>query len=397
MTQPAIQSNEPGIVVNNKVFRSTIQGIYDAYAVIVQQGGTYSGKTFNILVALWYFATHTQERKLVSIVSCTVPHLKRGALRDWLDILTVTATPHEWNKSDNIFHVGNCTIEFFSADDDGKVRGGKRDILFINECNLINFERYQQLSIRTRQTVILDYNPVSEFWVHEHVLSRSSREVLFKRTTYKDNPRVPEKIIREVEALKDIDEQLYRVYALGLTGRITGLIFTNVEYIDQFPQNARKQAFGLDWGYSNDPTTLIRFGQIPAGNCYEELLFETGLTDDMIHTRLTDLGIKKTDEIIADSAEPKSIDYLKARGWNIWPAVKGPDSVKFGIKKIKESKTFITKSSINFAKEQRNYRWKVDANGKTLNIPIDAFNHCWDAARYVTTWKLTGKRLPGML
>lgn len=393
----AIPSNEPEVDVNNKVFRSVSAGLGIDYPIIVQQGGTYSGKTYNILLALLFFAKNNPFNLLISVVSCTVPHLKRGALRDFEDILLKTGTPYKWNKSDNIFSVGRCKIEFFSADDDGKVRGGKRDILFVNECNLINFERYQQLALRTRKTVILDYNPVSEFWIHEHILTRTTKEVLFKRTTYRDNPRVPDKVVREIEALKDVDEQLYRVYALGLTGVIQGLIFPNVEYIDTFPGNARKRAFGLDWGYSNDPTTLIEFGQISEGSCFDEWLFETGLTNEMIHERFLALGVRKTDEIIADSAEPKSIDYLKDKGWNIWPAVKGADSVKFGIDTIKKSKIFITKRSVNFAKEQRNYRWKIDSNGKILNIPIDAFNHCWDAARYVATWKLTGSRLPEMM
>lgn len=397
MIQEAIQLGEPdhGIVIDNIVFRSTTKGIIDRLPIIVQQGGTYSGKTYNILLALVVFAKYATEHILISVISCTVPHLKRGALRDFNDILERGCIHHTWNKSDNIFVIGKCTIEFFSADDDGKVRGGKRDILFINECNLINFERYQQLSIRTRQTVILDYNPVSEFWIHEHVLSRT--DILFKRTTYKDNPKVPEKVVREIEALKNVDEQLYRVYALGLTGFITGLIFTNVEYVDQIPEGAKRRGFGLDWGFTNDPSTVIEFAQTSSGIFLNELMYETGLTNDDISGRLLEIGIKKTDEIIADSAEPKSIEDLRRKGWNIWPAVKGADSVKFGIDTLKEQKIHITKNSINMAKEQRNYRWKIDANGKTLNVPIDAFNHCWDASRYIAVWKLKGSRLPKML
>lgn len=387
-----MQLNEvaSAIEFDTKVFRSTMAGLLKGVPVIVHQGGTYSGKTFNILSALHQYleVENPDSRLLASVVSCTMPHLKRGALRDWEYICSYLGGLETWNKTDHIFKIGSSKVEFFSADDDGKVRGGKRDVLFVNEGNLINFERYRQLAIRTRATVIIDYNPVSEFWCHEHVLKQPG--VLFKRSTYLDNPTTPDKVRRDIERLKDIDEQLYRVYALGLTGSVQGLIFTNTGLVDSFPQDAKKQCYGLDFGFTNDPTALVRFGELHGELWGEELIYETGLTNQDISAKLKALGIKRTDEIFAESAEPKSIEELRREKWNVKPAKKGQDSVRHGIDVLKQYKINITKASTNFDKERRNYRWKTDKDGNSLNIPIDLFNHCWDAFRYAATMKLAG-------
>lgn len=385
-----MQSNETApIIFDTKVFRSTMAGLIAGVPVIVQQGGTYSGKTFNILAALHQYVTIESEKPVeVSIVSCTVPHLKRGALRDFSNICMHLGGIETWRKSDNVFEMGKRPgfIEFFSADDDGKVRGGKRDILFVNEGNLINHERYRQLALRTRRTVIIDYNPVAEYWCHEHVLNRS--DVLFKRSTYKDNPATPQKVIDDIERLKGIDEQLYRVYALGLTGRIKGLIFDKVELTDVFPAECKKQCYGLDFGFSNDPTAIVRFGELHGEIYTDEILYETGLTNQDISKRMKAAGLSRNDEIFADSAEPKSIEELRREGWNIRPTQKGPDSIRYGINLLKQYKINITKRSTNMDKERRNYRWKKDRDGKTLGVPVDAFNHALDALRYAATKKL---------
>jgi len=363
-------------------------GLLKGVPVIVQQGGTYSGKTFNILIALHQYLNvqRKNDRLVVSIVSCTVPHLKRGALRDFSEICAHLGGLDSWQKTDNTFKLGNSLIEFFSADDDGKVRGGKRDVLFVNEGNLINHERYRQLAIRTRQTVIIDYNPVAEFWCHEHVLKR--KDILFKRSTYRDNPATPQKVIDDIERLKEVDDQLYRVYALGLTGRIQGLVFERIELVNDFPDNAKKQCYGLDFGFTNDPTALVRFGELHGEIYADEVLYETGLTNQDISEKMRAAGIRKNAEIYADSAEPKSIEELRREGWNVRPARKGSDSIRYGINLLKQRKINITKRSTNMDKERRNYRWKEDRDGRPLDKPVDAYNHALDALRYAAVMKL---------
>jgi len=395
MTYAAIPLSDTLPVFDTVVFRSTTAGLNKGRPLIVQQGGTSSGKTYSILLALIaYLKQHTG--LTVSVVSCTFPHLKRGAIRDFANIIEQVGGLTDWNKTDCIGHINGNVIEFFSADNDGKVRGGKRDILFINEANLINYERYRQLSIRTGKTTIIDFNPVSEFWFHSDVYPAvSAGEMVFRRTTYRDNPRVPEKIIKEIEALKITNEQLYRVYGLGLTGNVTGLVFPSFALVDNFPPDAKKQCYGLDFGFTNDPTAVIRIGFL-SGNLYmDEVVYDYGLTNPDISERLKQAGLTKRDEIIADAAEPKSIEELRRMGWNVRPGTKR--EINYGIDIMKRFPLCVTKNSLNFAKELRNYSWKVDSAGKSLNVPIDAFNHGVDSARYAVIEKSDPGGLPRML
>jgi phage terminase large subunit len=375
-------------VFDTKVYRSTTFGLINKLPLIIQQGGTYSGKTYSIILALVAFLSKSKKPLTVSVVSCTFPHLKRGVLRDFADIAEKVGDLKEWNKSDCIGKIGNSTIEFFSADNDGKVRGSKRDILFINEANLINYERYRQLSLRTRQTTILDYNPVSEYWLHSDVFpTLREKDYIFRRTTYKDNPRTPEKVMRDIESLKATNEQLYNVYALGKTGYATGLIFPKITLVDDFPEDAKKQCYGMDFGFTNDPTAVIRIGFLSGKLYLQELLYETHLTNRDISERFRGLGFNKRTEIVADSAEPKSIEELRRLGWNVYPCSK--KDIKYGIDLMQRYEICVTKDSLNLLKEFRNYAWKVDTNGKPMNVPIDSFNHGCDAIRYAIIHKLS--------
>lgn len=395
MTSQATQLNESIPVFDTPVFRSTHGALASGIPLVIQQGGTYSGKTYSILLSLIEYLKESKDSLTVSVVSCTFPHLKRGAMRDFADIMDKVGGLKDWNKTDCIGHIGNSIIEFFSADNDGKVRGGKRDVLFVNEANLINYERFRQLSMRTRQTTIIDFNPVSEFWLHDQVLPGvQAGEYLFRRTTYKDNPRTPDKVVKDIEALKLTDAQLYRVYALGKTGNISGLIFPNVTYVDQFPEEAKKQAYGLDFGFTNDPTALVRIGFLSGKLYLQELIYETGMTNPDISNRMKELGVSKRAEIVADSAEPKSIEELRRMGWNVWPGTKR--EIVYGIDLVKRHPLCVTKDSLNLAKELRNYAWKVDASGRSLNVPIDAYNHGIDSVRYAVIHKLAAG-LPQML
>lgn len=398
MTSEATPLSEAGAglpVFDTAVFRSTMAGLISGKPLIIQQGGTSSGKTYSIILALVTYLSQNQNLTC-SVVSCTFPHLKRGAIRDFAGITGAIGGLQKWNQTDCVGQINGNTIEFFSADNDGKVRGGKRDILFINEANLINYERYRQLSIRTGKTVIIDFNPVSEFWLHTDVIpAASANDMIFRRTTYRDNPRVPEKIIREIEALKITNEQLYRVYGLGLTGNVTGLVFPSFTLVDSFPAEAKKQCYGLDFGFTNDPTAIIRIGFL-SGNLYlDEVVYDYGLTNPDISERMKQAGINKRDEIVADAAEPKSIEELRRMGWNIRPGTKR--EINYGIDIMKRYPLCVTKRSLSLAKELRNYSWRVDSAGRSLNVPIDAFNHGIDSARYAVIEKSSPAGLPRMM
>ena len=377
------------LIYDTKVVRTTLGGLTQRRKMVVQQGGTSSGKTFGVLIALYLYAISQEESQLISVVGCTLPHLRRGALRQWLTICEEMGFDGEFNKTNLTFRLGKCTIEFFSADDNNKVRGGKRDVLFVNEANLINYERYRQLAIRTEQTEIIDFNPVGEFWFHEKIVPFQD-DFLFRITTYKDNPTVSDKVKADIERLKESDPMLYRIYAEGKTGRIQGLVFENTKVVDAWPQ-LKKRAYGLDFGYSNDPTALVECG-IAFGELYtREIIYETGLIVPDISKAMQDAGVKRNDEIFADAADPASIEQLRREGWNIRAAKKGKGSILFGIDLIKHHGLNIHKNSINFVKESRNYKWKENMDGDLLNKPIDNFNHCFDALRYYAVMKLSRK------
>lgn len=377
------------IFTDTRTINRTLTGLRDRVPLILQQGGSSSGKTWGNLYALLSYLLYDrkEEKLLASVVAETFPHLKKGAIKDFKDIIEETGLVNviQQNKTDHQFVLPTGSIiEFFSADNGTKVRGPRRDILFMNEANSIPWEIYYQLNLRTRESTILDWNPSGEYWLHENLLpTMQESEYLFTRTTYKDNPALNEKTIKEIERLRLIDPMLYKIYGEGKTGTIQGLVFVNLAYCDKLPEQLRKEAYGLDFGFTNDPTALVRIGEAHGELWGEELLYESGLTNDDICDRLLKLGISKTAEIWADSAEPKSIEEIRRKGWNIKATTKGADSVNFGIDLLKKYRLNITNASTNWRKEAKNYKWKVDSKtGKSLNEPVDAFNHAWDAARY---------------
>lgn len=372
------QGNE--LHFDTKVVRSTLAALVAGVDMLIHQGGTSSGKTFGIVLALFLYLRDTSESLIVSVVSCTVPHLKRGALRDFEYIADQISGLVYSNKSDHTYRVGNSIIEFFSADDNGKVRGGKRDLLFVNEANLIPFERYRQLALRTRRTAIIDFNPVAHFWAHTEYMGRPG--VVFKRTTYLDNPATPEKTIRELNHIKETDPDFYRIYGLGYTGAIKGLVFPRVKTSQVFPEKADRFGYGLDFGYSQDVTALVQLGTFRGELFGKELLYEVGLDNFDLRDRLKELQIPRKAPIWADAADPKSIAELRKFGWNVKAAKKGPDSVKFGIGLLKRYPINLTFDSEHWRKEAINYKWAEDKDGNPLTVPVDLYNHCWDAARY---------------
>ena len=348
--------------------------------IIVEQGGTRSGKTFNIL--LWilgnYCANNTD--KTITIVRKTFPAVRGTVMRDFFDILKTYGLYYEelHSKSTHEYYLNNNRVEFISLDQPTKIRGRKRDLLFINEANELNFEDWQQLIFRTTERIIIDFNPSEEFhWIYDKVLNRD--DVDFFQTTYKDNPFLSKIIVDEIERLRDIDENYWRVYGLGERGKSRSLVY-NFDTTKEVPEGAKLIGHGLDFGYSNDSTALVRTSILGDNMYVEELLYRTGMTNQDIAKEFQRIGLDRRDEVWCDSAEPKSIEEIHRMGWNVKPTQKG--SVNIGIDMIRRYKLIATDKSINLIKELRNYKYIEDKNGQLTNKPIDAFNHSLDALRY---------------
>lgn len=345
------------------------------------QGGSSAGKTIAILLLLIDLAQSSKDKILISVVSESFPHLKRGAIRDFLSIMQEHGyyTDNNWNRTDYIytFETGN-KIEFFSADQPTKVRGPRRDYLFINEANNIDYETYVQLAIRTNKEIYIDYNPTNTFWVHDEIIPNQKHDFII--LTYKDNEALPKTIIQELESRKT-NSRFWRVYGLGLLGEVEGRIFTNWAIIDQVPHEAKLVRRGLDFGYSNDPTALVAIYYYNGGYILDEELYRKGMQNKAIADYINNLTEPEC-LIIADSAEPKSIDELRLYGLTLLPAEKGQGSITQGIDTMQYQRISITKRSINGIKEYRNYMWLIDKDGKTLNKPEDGMNHIMDASRY---------------
>jgi phage terminase large subunit len=355
----------------------------------IHQGGTRSGKTYSILTALIELC-HKNSGLVITICRKTFPALRATAMRDFFEILNNedVYNPDLHNKSDATYQLWGNMVEFISIDQPQKVRGRKRDVLFINEANEINLEDWRQLLLRTTGRVLLDYNPSDEFhWIYEEVIPREDAE--FFRTTYKDNPFLPESVVLEIERFKTADENFWKVYGLGERGTSQATIFTHWKEINQIPNEYKLLNIGLDFGYTNDPTAIVRVYTDGHGFAVDELCYATRLTNSDIAKVLRDNQVDRSDVVICDSAEPKSIDEIHAHGFNTHGARKGKDSVKNGIQFLHSRPLLVTARSVNLIRELRNYKWKEDKNGKQLNEPVDKFNHAIDAMRYAITFNQT--------
>ena len=360
--------------------------------IVVNQGGTSSGKTYAILQVL--FAKAISETCIITVVGQDIPNLKVGALRDAIDIHNGDDAIKQqvvfYNRSDRVFSFMNGSImEFNSYDNDQDAKSGKRDYLFVNEANGIQYNIYEQLSLRTRKQVYIDYNPDTSFWVHDKIIPLPNTELII--SDHRHNPFLSDKIREKIEGLKFKDQDLWKVYARGITGRIEGLIFKKWYILNEDFSDKNLIGYGIDFGFTNDPTTLLEV-RMQDGELYvKELIYETGLTNQDISSKMEALGVSKSALIVADSAEPKSIEELRRIRWTIDGVKKGKDSVMFGINLLKGYAINVHASSVNLIKELEQYKWKVNKNGDSLNVPIDEYNHAIDALRYLIMHKFSKK------
>jgi phage terminase large subunit len=347
------------------------------------QGGTSAGKTFGILPIL---ISKAAKRPLmeISVVAESIPHLRRGALKDFLSMMKsgFRYVDKRYNKSLLRYDFDNGSyIEFFSADDSSKLRGARRDILYINECNNIEFEAYNELAIRTKREIYLDFNPANEFWVHTELKNEPDTD--FVVLTYKDNEALDKGIVKEIEKnrLKGLTSSYWanwwNVYGLGEMGSLQGVVFSNWKQIDTIPTEARLLGYGVDFGYTADPTSIVEVYNYNGQRILNEICYQTGLVNTEIAKKL-----QKNIIAYADSAEPKSVEEIRRTGQLIKGVTKGLDSVNFGIQIMQSQEYLVTSQSTNLIKELRSYCWDKDRSGKQINKPIANFNHAIDAVRY---------------
>jgi len=375
-------------IKTNKVFRHLETS---KAKIVVEQGGTRSGKTYNILLWIIFSYCHNNTGKIITICRRSFPALRGTVMRDFFQIIRDNDLYSEdyHSKTANEYKINGNTIEFISLDMPQKIRGRKRDLLFINEANELSYEDWQQLIFRTNERVVLDYNPSEEFhWIYDQVLTRT--DVEFYQTTYKDNPFLGDVIKQEIERLKEVDENYWRVYGLGERGQSRSLVYS-FSVCKQIPKEAKLVAYGLDFGFSNDPTSLVRTYLLDDNMFVEELIYRTGMTNQDIAKEMALLGLEKTNEVYADSAEPKSIEEIYRMGWNVKPTIKG--AINLGIDIIRRYKLHATESSYNLIKELRNYKYIEDKNGQITNKPVDNFNHGLDALRYSIVNKISNSHL----
>lgn len=369
-------------------------GYLDGARYLDNCGGTRSGKTYADLQFLIVLAASDRKPTVNSVVSETFPHLKKGAIRDFKDIMGGIGfwSDDNWNATDKIYTFPNGSIiEFFSADSPAKVHGPGRDRLFLNEAQNISWETARQLFIRTRNLIIIDYNPTHEFWVSEKIRGSGREKTI--HSTYLDNPYITLEQKEEIERNRN-DANWWRVYGLGLTGRREGLIY-DFELIDRLPDTSSMiHTLGLDFGFTNDPTSLLDlYTDTRRKIVYvDQLLYRKGVHNSDIAAVLKENGIGRNIEIFADAAEPKSIAEIRLYGFNCLEAYKKDRLTQ--IATVQGYKMCVTKRSVETIREGRGYAWKQDADGVWLNEPIDINDHSMDALRYGIFSKFGGFKRP---
>jgi phage terminase large subunit len=354
---------------------------------VINQGGSRSSKTYSICQLLIVLCLK-QPGTMVSIVRKSFPSLRASVMRDFFEVMRelnlYKTTEH--HKTENIYNFDNgSSVEFFAVDDEQKLRGRKRDILWANEANELNFEEYTQLNMRTTGKLIFDFNPSDNFhWLYD-LISRPESKLI--HSTYKDNPFLEQALVKEIENLINVDESYYRIYALGEKGTGKTTIYTHWKYYEDLPETKTK-IYGLDFGF-NHPMSLLEVNFVDNKAYVRELVYESGLTVDDLILRMSSLEVSKKHEMICDGARPEMIEEIKRAGYMAKSAVK---EVKKGIDSVKSTELYIHKESLNVVKETASYKWKTNGD-VILDEPVKMYDDAMDAMRYaIHWWKLKGKK-----
>ena len=365
----------------------------ERYRTFVNQGGTSSGKTYTLMQVLFYHAM-TEASSVITVCGQDLPNLKVGALRDAKTIINQSDWMRKYftvNESGSFITGLNASlIEFKSYDNAQDAKSGKRDYLFINEANGIPYDIYWQLAIRTRKKVYIDYNPSARFWVHDEVIGREGVKLII--SDHRGNPFLSDDEHARIEDISDPD--LWKVYARGLTGKISGLVLTNWDIVDKMPTPTERKmtVFGMDFGFSNDPTAVEEV-TLAHGDLYiDERIYTTGMTNPDIAEECKAQGLTRHDLIVADSAEPKSIAELRNMGLWVVGADKGKDSIVVGLDILRRYRLHVTRRSRGLIDNLKSYQWRKDREGRVTNTPEDGNDHGIDAIRYAALAKLNIRR-----
>ena len=358
--------------------------------IIVHQGGSRSGKTYAICQYLIYLLTTREKRLVITIARKTLPALKGSVFRDFMEIADKVGITYfaEINKAEMTFKYKNHLVEFISLDNEMKVRGRKRTHCFLNEANEFFLEDFNQLSLRTTEKMILDFNPSDVIhWIYSDICTRDDCDTFI--TTFEDNSFLDPEIKKEILRMKERDADRWRVYGLGERATFKeGQIFDNWKWIDYnefVDKDSSEVVYGLDWGYSNDPTAIVEVRRKNDRLYVHELMYKKGLTNQDIYNGIKNLGLEE-ELFICDSAEPKSLEDMKRLGLYCKPSTKGSGSVMNGIQIIKEYDVFASKQSKNLLQEYQYYIWESNKDGQTINkIKQNGMDHLMDAFRYAVT------------
>jgi phage terminase large subunit len=376
-------------IQTTKIYGEVDAALKAGYTTVSLQGSSRSSKTYNALIWLIVYCLEHPSTRL-SVVRATLPSLKGSVFIDFKEILMnmLLFDEKRLNKTELTYHFANGSwVEFFSTDSEQKLRGRKRDVLFVNEANELLFIEWQQLKMRTTRFTIVDYNPS---FADEHWLCQLNRESRTKHviTTYKDNPFLEQAIIDEIESLRHKNESLWKIYGLGLQAQIEGLIFNNVEVVSDIPPYVKRRWCGVDFGYTNDPTAICEVALLDGALYVDEVCYKTQmLSSDIIRALKAECaGLK----VISESADPRLIQEIYRAGVNIHPVKKFEGSINAGIAKMLEFRLRVTRRSANVLKELKSYTYRQDKEGKWLNEPIDSYNHAIDSIRYVVMSEALG-------
>lgn len=382
--------------------------------IIVHRGSTRSSKTWSVCqqLAIWLMTAQIRKGHYIQDGAATVVRKHQTTLRktvekDFIDVLVDMGVyglvAH--NKTNREVVYQNRQVNFIGADDQQKIRGYKSRILYCNEANELNYDaEFFQLFIRTTDLTILDLNPSDPYvWINERIEQERAKQdgdVDVIVSTFLDNPYLSAAQVAEIKRLEAIDPQLWLVYGLGQYGKIEGLVLPNFTIVDSMPDTLAKRGYGLDFGFGGDPAAMVDCGVLNKTDLYlDELIYSTDLTNPDLSVEMDAANVRRHLMIYADSAEPKSIKELQTMRWTIQGATKGADSIRYGIDTLRQYNIFVTSRSINLIRELRKYKWATDNSGRTLQKPIDSYNHAIDAIRYYAIMNLSvaGRpRLPQM-